>query len=115
RKPAPKRAETGKDQLGVSAVGNGSQPNGHLLDDGRHHKSEDDERKKKANSETSTGGGVGKHARAVVFAEHDQDSGPQQQPQQAKLRKRSASPSCSEDPIAIAGARHIFMGDRKRS
>jgi type IV secretory pathway TrbL component len=44
--------------------------------------------RKKADAELGAGGGVGEHAGAVVFTEHDQNAGADEQPQQTGFEEK---------------------------
>ncbi len=66
----------------MAAVGSGAEADGHFLDDDGHAEGENDERKEESDAEFGAGGGVGNHAGAVIFTEHDQDAGTDEQPEE---------------------------------
>ena len=111
REPAPERAEPVVDQLGVSPVRDGSETHGHLLDHQRHDERKNDEGNEEANAITGAGRGIGKHARAVVLAEHHQNAGADQQPQQTQVAERAFVDASLRDAPAIAGPVHVLVRD----
>ena len=64
-------------------MGGGAETHGHLLNDAGHDEGENDEGEEEADAVAGSGGGVGKHAGAIVLAEHDEDAGADEQPEQA--------------------------------
>ena len=80
--PSPEGTEAIEDEFGVAAMGSGAEADGHFLDDDGHAKGEDDEREEESDAELGAGGGVGEHAGAVIFAEHDEDAGTGEQPEE---------------------------------
>ena len=89
-KKSPETAEALIDQFGVAAFGGSAQPDGHFLYHIRHDEREHDERKEEADAVGRTGGRVRNHARPVVFAQHHEDAGADEQPEQ---RTTSGSPA----------------------
>ena len=69
--PSPEGAEAVEDEFGVTAVRGGTEAHGHFLHDAGHDEREDHEGEEETNAVAGSGGGVGEHAGAVVFAEHD--------------------------------------------
>src|SRR5271170_3859694 len=65
--PSPEGAEAVEDEFGVTAMGSGAEADGHFLDDDGHAEGEGDEGDEESDAELGAGGGVGKHAGAVVF------------------------------------------------
>src|ERR1700689_4330763 len=55
----------------MSAWGGGAEADGHFLDDDCHAKREGDEGEEESDAKSRSGGGVGKHAGAVVFSQHN--------------------------------------------
>ena len=109
--PSPEGTEAVEDEFGVSAMGGGAEADGHFLDDDGHAEGEDDEGKEESDAEFGAGGGVGEHAGAVVFAQHDEDAGTDEQPQQARFRGKAALGAGGGDADAIVGAVDVFVGD----
>ncbi len=73
--PAPERAESLENGLGVSPLGDGAEADGHLLDIvGRG--AQDDEEPEKAVAETGAGRGVGRDPAGVIVGHHDDDPRP---------------------------------------
>ena len=73
-KPAPECPETVEDRLGVSALGDGTEAHGHLLDvvgDGDEDQQEPDQ----VVAVLGAGGRVGRDAARVVVRDHDNDAG----------------------------------------
>ncbi len=67
--------------------------------------------KKESDAEAGAGGGVGQHAGAVVLAEHDEDAGADEQPQEPGARPETGAGTLGRDPLAVVGAVDIFVGD----
>jgi hypothetical protein len=84
---------------------------GHFLDYDRHAESEHYEGQEEADAEFGSGGGVGEHAGAVVFAQHDQDARAHQEPEKAGVGEEATAISGGEDANAVVGAVDIFVGD----
>src|SRR5580700_7440637 len=89
-KPSPEGTEALEDQFGVSPMSGGAEAHRHLLHDDRHAKRESYERDEEADTKFGASRGVGKHAGAVILAQHDQDAGADQQPQQASSGGKAA-------------------------
>ena len=83
--------EAFEDKFGVTAMRGGPEADGHFLDNDRHAKREGDERNEESDAELGTGGGIGQHAGAVVFSQHDQDAGADEQPEKAGFRGKAAT------------------------
>src|SRR5579863_2371066 len=109
--PSPEGAEAFEDEFGVAAMGGGAEADGHLLYDDCHAEGESDEGDEEADAEARAGGGVGEHAGAVVFSEHDEDAGADQQPQEAGFGGQTAARSRVGDTDAVVGAVDVFVGD----
>jgi hypothetical protein len=69
----------------MTAMSGGAETHRHLLYDDRHAKREHNEGNEESDSKPCARRGVGKHTRAIVLSEHDENSGPDKQPQQAEL------------------------------
>ena len=69
REESPEFPEAIEDEFGMAAMSDRAEAHGHLLHDVADQECKHDERKKKADSETRSGGGIGKHAGSIVFAQ----------------------------------------------
>jgi hypothetical protein len=98
----------------VAAMGGGTEADGHFLNDDGHAKSEDYEWKEKADAEFRSRRSVREHAGAVVFAEHDKNSGTDKQPEKMGFGTEAATRAGGEDAKAVVGAVDIFVGDYYR-
>jgi len=92
-------------------MGSGAEADGHFLDDASHDEGEHDEWEKESNAVVRAGGGIGEHAGAVIFSEHDEDAGADQQPEQAGARPGAMLGTGFGDAVAVMGAIDIFVGD----
>jgi hypothetical protein len=79
---APERADTLKNELGVAAMGGGSQAGHHFLHHESHHEGEQNKGNEEPDPIGGARGGVGDHARAVIFPQHGEYAWPDQQPEQ---------------------------------
>ena len=95
-KPSPEGAEALEDEFGMAAMGGGAEADGHFLDDDGHAEGEGDEGDEKTDAEFGAGGGVGEHAGPVVFAEHDEDAGADEQPEKARFGGEAARARAAE-------------------
>jgi hypothetical protein len=95
----------------VTAVSSGAEADRHLLHDASHYEREDDEGEEEAHTETRAGRGIGEHAGAVVFAEHDEDTGADEEPEQARPGPEAAPSPRLPDTLAVVGAVDVFVGD----
>src|ERR1700727_637575 len=111
REPSPEGAEAIEDEFGVTAVSGGAEAHGHFLDNAGHNKSEDDEWQEEADAETGSGGGIGQHAGAIVFAEHDEDTRTDEQPEQPGAGPEAATGTGFANALAVVRAVDVFMGD----
>jgi hypothetical protein len=89
----------------------GTEAHGHFLDDTGHEESEDDEGKEEADAETGSSSGVGEHAGAIVFAEHDEDAGADEKPEEPRAGPQTPLCAGFEDAATVMGAINIFVGD----
>ena len=110
-KPAPEGAEALEDQLGVSAMRGGAEAHGHFLNDDRHAEREGDERDEESYAKLGARSRVGEHARAVVFSQHDQDTGADQQPQQARSGGKTTLGTGRRNSDAIVGTVNVFVSN----
>ena len=103
--PAPERAEAVEDRLGVAALGDGAQPDRHLLDVVRH-RHQDDERPEQVEAGLRAGLGVRGDAARVVVGHHRDDPGPEhgEQDQPAPLQAREPMNELA-DPVHALGPR----------
>src|SRR6202046_4302086 len=112
---APELPETIEDQFSVTPVRDGSQAHRHFLHDKPHQERQNDKWYEKSDSVPRTVCRVGKHARSVVLAEKDEDSRPDQKPEQAYaaefLRSAALSPGASHLP-PVPSAVHILMSQK---
>src|SRR5271163_1003825 len=92
-------------------MGGGAEADGHLLDDDRHAKCQDNKREEEADTEPGTGSGIGKHAGAIILSQHDEDTGADEQPQQASSGGEAALGTGGGDANAIVGAVDVFVSD----
>ena len=109
---APEFTEAVEDEFGVAAMSDGAETHGHFLHDEADQEREHNEGKEEADAETRAGGGIGKHAGRVIFAEEDQYAGSDEEPQQAEASEESgAAPLAARagDLPAVAGAIHILV------
>ena len=111
REPSPEGAEAVEDEFGVTAVGGGAETHGHFLHDAGHEEREDYEGKEEADAVAGSGGGVRQHAGAVVFAEHDEDAGTDEQPEEAGAGPGAVLGAGGADAVAVVGAVDVFVGD----
>src|ERR1700689_1403716 len=95
----------------MSAWGGGAEADGHFLDDDCHAKREGDEGEEESDAKSRSGGGVGKHAGAVVFSQHNEDTGADQQPQQARPGGETALGAGGGDANAVVSAVDVFVSD----
>ena len=95
----------------MAAVGGGAEAHGHFLNHAGHEEGEHDEGKEEADAEARSGGGVREHAGAVVFAEHDENAGADEQPQQAGTGPEATLGAGGPDALAVVGAVNVFVGD----
>ena len=109
--PAPKRPKAVKDQFRMAAMRGGSQAHGHLLYDDGHAKRKNDEGDEESNSKPRARRGVGNHAGAVVLSQHDEDSGPDQQPQQTELREGAPLGARRGHAHAVVRTINVLVGD----
>ncbi len=107
--PSPHAAVALQHQLAVAAVGDRADAHAHLLADVGHREHQRDEGDEEAEPVLGAVGGVGDHARTVVLAEHREDSGADEQPQQAP------APTCAArvmDAAAVLRARALLRRQR---
>ncbi len=109
--PSPERAEAVEDQLGMAAMRGRAQADGHLLYDACHQEGEHDEGQEEADAETGSGRSIREHAGPVIFSEHDQNAGADQQPQQASAQPAAALRTGCRNTLAIVRAIDVFVRD----
>ena len=109
--PSPEGSEAVEDEFGVSAMSGGAEAHRHFLDDAGHDEGEDDERQEEPDAEARAGRGIRQHAGPVVFAEHDQDAGADEQPQQPGSMPDAGAGALGGDALAVVSAVDIFVGD----
>ncbi len=110
--PAPHATVALQHELAVAAVGDGADAHAHLLADIGHGEQHGDERHEEAEAVLGAVGGVGDHARPVVLAEHREDAGADEQPQQAPA---AAVRACGVHAGAVVGARGVLFGGERRA
>jgi len=89
----------------------GTKPDSHLLDDVGHQECKRDEGQKESDAEGRTRRRVGNHAGPVVFPEHDEDAGTDQQPEKAQRTVWPLAGPQEVDPPTIMGPFDIFDRD----
>jgi len=66
---------------------------------------------KKTDAELGAGGGVGDHAGAVIFAEHDEDTGTTSNHRRRALEEKPRAGAGGGDTDAVVGAVNVFVSD----
>ena len=111
---APEFSEAVEDKFGMAAMSDRTQAHGHFLHDEADQECEHDEGKEKADAKTRAGGGIRKHAGRVIFAEENQYSRADEQPEQAESFqtswRRALGLAGASDLPAVAGAIYILVG-----
>jgi hypothetical protein len=92
-------------------MGCGPQSHRHLLHNNGHAKRERNKRKKKSDAELRAGSRIGEHAGPIVLSQHDQNPGPNQQPQQSRSGEHTALGAGCGYADAIMRPIHVFVGD----
>ena len=110
-KPSPERAEAIEDEFGVASMGGGAETHGHFLNYAGHEEGQHDEGQEEADAEAGAGGGIRQHAGAIVLAEHDEDAGTDEEPEQPGAGPEAALDAGGTHPVAIMGAVDVFVGD----
>ena len=109
--PSPEGTEAIEDEFGMTAMSGGAEAHSHFLNDAGHEEGEHDEGQEEADAEARSGSGVGEHAGAIIFAEHDENARTDEQPEEAGARPESALGPGLRDSLAVVGAVDIFVGD----
>ncbi len=111
REPTPERAKAIEDQLGVSAMSGRAQANGHFLHHASHEECQHNERHKETDAEPRPGRRISHHAGTVIFAQHYQDAGPDEQPEQPQSWPESAPRPRRRNLFAVVRAIDVLMRD----
>src|ERR1700733_2311832 len=92
-------------------MGGCAEANCHFLHHTSHQKSENYEGQKETDTETCSSRSVGEHARTVVLAEHHENAGTDEQPEQVHSRQEAAPGTVLANLPAVVGAIDIFVSD----
>ena len=111
REPSPERPKALEDQFGMTTMRCHPKPHRHFLNNDGHREGEHDKWKEEANAELRARGSVRQHTGPIVLAQHDEDSRPNQQPQQAQTRPRAFTSTSGSHAGSVVRTINILVRD----
>src|SRR5690242_4222823 len=95
----------------MTAMRSRAKAHGHLLHNERHEECQNHERNEKSDTVARAGGGIGEHAGAVVFSQHDENARADKKPQEAKSGEYAATGARGEHAIAVLRTIDVLVSD----
>jgi hypothetical protein len=89
----------------------GAEAHRHLLHYTSHEEGEDYEGDEEPDAESGACRGIGEHAGTVIFAEHHENTGANEEPEEAEAGPKSTTGSRGGNLLAVVGAIDIFVGN----